>query len=342
MGCPKLNIDFFHFLEIIHSKKKGCAEKKRINYYPFGLQHKGYNNVVTSTNPAQNYTYNGKEEQEELGLNWHDYGFRNYDASLGRFMNIDPLGELYTSISHYSYALNNPINNFDRFGMDVVNAHKEDLDNAKSELESAKTAQSNLGKNATRKEKRAARGKVASAKSKVGKQQKLFDTAQTQIDDLENNHNDFFKVLDNLTDAAGDKVDVSFGVQENFLLTTGLSGQTLAEIATTTDENGQTIAVVKTLEDGTQVFTIKGGKSGKVNQIDIIIDSKYATPGVASHEGGHAEYIARLITSYANWIWDRSAEGKNMTNHNGHNYNDPSGKNADKRTKEYKKLNPNK
>ena len=94
--------------------------------------------------------------------------------------------------------------------------------------------------------------------------------------------------------------------------------------------------------DGSQIFTIQGGKSGKLNQIDIVIDSKYATPGVASHEGGHAEYIAKFLTSYINWIWDRGEEGKNMSNHDGHRYDDPSGKNADKRAAEYKKLNPDK
>ena len=51
------------------------------NYYPFGLEHNGYNNVVTSTNPASKLLYNGKELQDELGLNMYDYGARNYDPS---------------------------------------------------------------------------------------------------------------------------------------------------------------------------------------------------------------------------------------------------------------------
>ncbi len=79
------------------------------NYYPFGLKHKGYNNVVNSSNPALKKNYNGKEFQDELGLNWHDYGARNYDAALGRFMNIDRFAENYFAINPYQYTLNNPI-----------------------------------------------------------------------------------------------------------------------------------------------------------------------------------------------------------------------------------------
>ena len=38
------------------------------NYYPFGLKHKGYNNVVNSLGnaSAQKWGYNGKELSEEL------------------------------------------------------------------------------------------------------------------------------------------------------------------------------------------------------------------------------------------------------------------------------------
>jgi RHS repeat-associated protein len=107
---PLLN-NFFYPLEIIHSKKRATEKKKRVNYYPFGLRHKGYNNIINGTHYP--YTYNGKEEQEELGLNWIDYGWRNYDAALGRWMGIDNLAEKYISSSPYHYAANNPISNYD-------------------------------------------------------------------------------------------------------------------------------------------------------------------------------------------------------------------------------------
>lgn len=105
------------------------------HYYPFGLKHEGYN---TNTHGLANrYKYNGKEFQDELGLNMYDYGARNYDPALGRWMNIDPLAEKYFGATPYNYVLNDPINSIDPDGMDrylindkgeMILALKEDAD----------------------------------------------------------------------------------------------------------------------------------------------------------------------------------------------------------------------
>jgi RHS repeat-associated protein len=60
-------------------------------------------------NSGYQYKYNGKEWQDELGLNMYDYVARNYDPALGRWMNVDPLAPKYYESSPYNYTANNPV-----------------------------------------------------------------------------------------------------------------------------------------------------------------------------------------------------------------------------------------
>ena len=46
---------------------------------------------IEKTVNTYRYKFNGMEYQPELGLEFYDFGFRNYDPAIGRWMNIDPL-----------------------------------------------------------------------------------------------------------------------------------------------------------------------------------------------------------------------------------------------------------
>src|SRR5690606_38640048 len=87
------------------------------NYYPYGLKHQGYNVLATENPSGFKYKFGGKELNDELGLEVYDFGARNYDPTLGRWMNIDPMAEEFYGWSGYNYALNNPVNNIDPDGM---------------------------------------------------------------------------------------------------------------------------------------------------------------------------------------------------------------------------------
>jgi RHS repeat-associated protein len=77
------------------------------NYYPFGLKHNSYN--VDNFQPGYKYKYNGKELQDELGLNMTAMDYRQYDNTLGRFNSIDLISEKDFSTSPYVFARNNPV-----------------------------------------------------------------------------------------------------------------------------------------------------------------------------------------------------------------------------------------
>src|SRR5690606_37435061 len=90
------------------------------NYYPFGLRHKGYNELATENPSGFRYKFGGKELNDELGFEVYDFGARNYDPALGRWTNIDPLAEEMRRFSPYNYSFNNPIVFIDPDGMAPV------------------------------------------------------------------------------------------------------------------------------------------------------------------------------------------------------------------------------
>lgn len=113
------------------------------HYYPFGLKHKNYNvdknqygiiNQIPQTIPVTSldykYKFNGKEWQDELGLNIYDYHARNFMPDIGRTLTMDPMAEKFYAFSPHSFFNNNPVYFIDPTGMTTKN-HTVDQAGAK-------------------------------------------------------------------------------------------------------------------------------------------------------------------------------------------------------------------
>ncbi len=85
------------------------------HYYPFGMAMDGQ--WIGDPGRESKYRYNGKELNEEFGLNWYAYGARYYDPAIGRFTGMDPIADDFPNLSEYNYASNKPVNGIDLHGL---------------------------------------------------------------------------------------------------------------------------------------------------------------------------------------------------------------------------------
>lgn len=119
--CNKDNNFSFHYYLKDHLGNNRVVvsedgEIEQVNdYYPTGA-------LMTSSmgGDTQRFKYNGKELDRVNGLNWYDYGARNYDAEIVVWKGVDKMADKNVTTSLYGYCNSNPIRYIDPLGTDTV------------------------------------------------------------------------------------------------------------------------------------------------------------------------------------------------------------------------------
>lgn len=65
-------------------------------------------------------TFQGQRFDDELGLSWIQFKWRNHDAQIGRFVQIDPLSEKYVYNSTYAFSENKVTSHIELEGLEAI------------------------------------------------------------------------------------------------------------------------------------------------------------------------------------------------------------------------------
>ena len=86
------------------------------DYYPFGMQMPSRTFTATA-GVTYKFGFNGKQNDNEI-TGWQDYGMREYDTRIARFISVDPLKNEYPELTPYQFASNTPIRAIDLDGLE--------------------------------------------------------------------------------------------------------------------------------------------------------------------------------------------------------------------------------
>ncbi len=112
---------FFDNLQVTHVRGPILEET---HYYPFGLTMAGISSKAAGKLENKK-KFVSQELDDDLGLNWYQFRYRNHDPQIGRFIEIDPLASDYVHNSTYTYAENKPINGIDLEGLEYFQVNTE-------------------------------------------------------------------------------------------------------------------------------------------------------------------------------------------------------------------------
>ena len=252
------------------------------NYYPFGLEHKGYNNVVNGT--ENNYkTFQGQEINNELGLNWLSFKYRNYDPTIGRFMSIDPLAEDFVYNGTYNFAENKVISHLELEGLEGIHSSKVDGAGIRTHVIQKNVVvltQSPRPINAGSSPKRAARIQRQNAR-----------IAQSNVAKVNNVRSELKSFFSGAKNSAGESVDFQFNVTA--METANTKGGSTRDVVGIALANGEESGEVpfagaaNSIAPAAVVTTDGSGSASGLTEGNVKISTNLSDSGVLSHEVGH-------------------------------------------------------
>jgi RHS repeat-associated protein len=202
-------------------------------YYPFGMNIKSLSANSTSVLHRNEYLYNGKMVQDELGLNWLDYGARFYDPVVGRWWSVDPMAEKYTNVSPYTYCADNPISFIDPNGKEIDPASQKEWEKQKGYVTSERDRLQNKSNNLFTKAQKKGWSSEKLAK-KVGNLNERVSSLNASIDNFSvlEKSSQMYSLNPGASEIGGTSyntetgsIDLSYGSTANFVHETTHAGQ---------------------------------------------------------------------------------------------------------------------
>ena len=100
------NLVYFDNFQVSHERGPLMEEN---HYYAFGLTMAGISSRAIGM-MGNNFKFNsGTELNTEFDWNMYETMFRGYDAQVGRFHQVDPMADEYSSWSPYTFSFNDPV-----------------------------------------------------------------------------------------------------------------------------------------------------------------------------------------------------------------------------------------
>ncbi|GAA0194408.1 hypothetical protein GCM10009122_57870 [Fulvivirga kasyanovii] len=246
----------------------------------------------------------------ELDLGWYDYGARNYDAAIGRFVQVDPLASaMQENYSPYHYVKNNPIRYMDPTGMiwedqeqadelkERINKRKDQIAKKRGKLEARIAKREGKGKSTDRLE-----GKIATLDERTSQ----LDQSISDIEALGADQENTFRLAKGDNQGAG-KHGVSKGddgVINIYGSNTGLHIHEVRHVALSLDsENGMEFSSNNLLKPTTptgRVDEIEGYKAqfGYTGSGPGAGSNDEVVQNIANMKDGKGDYVYPAIRQY--------------------------------------------